>query len=317
VLQQECQVSIHQGDEQTNVVDQVSQHRRIDPASEQSNTGGPFRQVQDLEKQLAYARHQLAHLRPGPADELYDNALNHPSSQPSKSGSHRNKRQKSVGLQDFAHTRNNLLKYGRGLLNLPPLTGQSALTTSPPVLLSDLPPRHVAEKLLRSYHSSVHVTLPILHWPSFIQEYESVYREGSFRQATRSWCSLLFAVLALGGLSYSLEEGHHYLTASKGLIDLWTEDYNLDHACCATLISVFLVEINLKSKGWIWLGIAIRISQELGLYSEPGNWAASEQEMRRQVWWSVYACDRYVGSQPSANVDLTFSASCPLSLEGL
>lgn len=309
-------MSIHQGDKQTDVFDQVSQYRSVDSASEQSNTGGPVRQVQDLEKQLAYARHQLAHFRSGPADELYENAPDHPSSQPPKSGSHRSKRQKSIGLLEFTCARNNLLKYGRGLLNLPRLIGQSTLATSP-VLLSDLPPRHMADKLLRSYHSRVHPTLPILHWPSFIHEFESVYREGSFRQATRSWCSLLFAVLALGGLAHSLEERNRYLTVSKRLIDLGTEDYSLDHARCATLISVFLVEMNLKSEGWIWLGIAFRISQELGLYSDSGNWAASEQEMRRHVWWSIYACDRYVGSQSSVNVDLTFSASCLLSLESL
>lgn len=286
---------VHQGDEQTDVVDQVSQYRRfISDFLMYPNAFGPSRQVQDLERQLAHARHQLAHLRSAPTDDLLENSLDHHASQPPRSGSHRDKRQKAVFLQDFTNTRRNLRKYGRGLLNLPPVSGHGVSAIPPLVSPPELPPRHEADDLLRSYHSSVHVTLPLLHWPSFIQDYEAIYREGSFRKATRTWCSLLFTVLALGSLSHSLQGAHHYLAVSKTLVDVWTDDLSLDHARCALLISVFLVETNLKSTGWIWLGFAIRISQDLGLCFENGSWSASEQEMRRRVWWSMYACDRYV-----------------------
>ena len=250
--------------------------------------------MQDLERQLAHARHQLAHLRSAPSDDPLESSLDHSASQPPRSGSHRDKRHKPVFLPDYTNTRRNLRRYGRGLLNLPPLSHQNAAAVPPLISPPELPPKHIADELLRSYYGGVHVTVPILHWPSFIQDYESVYQEGSFRRVTQIWCSLLFAVLALGSLSDSQPQGKRYLEVSRMLVDLWTDNFSLDHARCAVLISVFLVETNLKSKGWMWLGFAIRISQDLGLYLESGNRSASEQEVCRRVWWSTYVCDRYV-----------------------
>lgn len=254
--------------------------------------------MQDLERQLAHARHQLAHLRSAPTDDQLDNSLDHPASQPPRSGSHRDKRHKPVFLPDYTNTRRNLRKFGRDLLNLPPLSPHNAPAVPPLISPPELPPKHIADELLRSYYGGVHVTVPILHWPSFIQDYESVYQDGSFRRVTQTWCSLLFAVLALGSLSDSRQQGNRYLEVSRMLVDLWTGNFSLDHARCAVLISVFLVETNLKSKGWIWLGFAVRISQDLGLYLETGNRSASEQEVCRRVWWSTYISDRYVRFQP-------------------
>lgn len=252
--------------------------------------------MQDLERQLAHARLQLAHLRSAPTDDQMENSLDHPASQPPRSGPHRDKRHKPAFIPDYTNTRRNLRKYGQGLLNFPSLPRHSASAVLPLISPPELPPKHIADELLRSYHGGVHVTVPILHWPSFIQDYESVYREGSFRRVTQIWCSLLFAVLALGSLSDSRSQGNRYLEVSRMLLDLWTDDFSLDHARCAVLISVFFVETNLKSKGWIWLGFAVRISQDLGLCYETGHRSASEQEICRRVWWSIYVCDRYVRS---------------------
>lgn len=75
---------------------------------------------------------------------------------------------------------------------------------------------------------------------------------------------------------------------------MWSEDLTLDHARAALLSSIFLVEMNLKSAGWIWIGLAVRISFDIGLHCEAGTWPAVETEMRRRVWWCVYACDWWV-----------------------
>ena len=263
---------------------------------------------------MAHARHQLAHLRSAPTDDQLDSSLDHPASQPPRSRSDRDKRHKPVFLPDYTNTRRNLRKFGRGLLNLPPVSRHNAPAVPPLISPPELPPKHVADELLRSYYGSFHVTVPILHWPSFIQDCESVYQEGSFRRVTQIWCSLLFAVLALGSLSDSRPQGKRYLEVSRMLVDLWTDNLSLDHARCALLISVFLVETNVRSKGWIWLGFAVRIAQDLGLCFETGNEAASEQEICRRVWWSTYVCDRYVRFQARWPwPDLMSLACCPWS----
>ena len=270
--------------------------------------------MQDLERQLAQARHQLAHLRSAPTDDQLDNSLDHPASQPPRSGTYRDKRLKPGFQPDYTNDRCNLRKFGRSLLNLPPVSRHNVSAVTPLISPPELPPKHVADELLRSYYGGFHVTVPILHWPSFIQEYETVYQDGSFRRVTQIWCSLLFAELALGSLSDSRQEGNRYLEVSRMLVDLWTDIFSLDHARCALLISVLLVETDVKSMGWIWLGFAVRISQDLGLCLETGNRSASEQEISRRVWWSTYVCDRYVKFQAQClRPDLMNLACCPWS----
>ena len=261
-------------------------------ASKQSNTMCLFRQVQDLEKQLAHARQQLNHLRSASADGTLPESNNfYISPQHITSDSHRSKRHKPTIVQDFSRARSNVRRYGRGIFR-PPQALQSTASEISTSSIPELPLKHVGDELLRHYHTSIHVTFPIIHWQSFIQKYEEVYREGSLQHAPRIWGALLFLVFGFGALRHSIKDGQTYLETSKNLIDIWAIDFDLDHVRCALLSSVFLVEMNLKSAAWAWLGFAVRIAQDIGLHSDIGTWSATELEMRRRVWWSVYACDR-------------------------
>ena len=202
---------------------------------------------------------------------------------------------------DFAEVRSNLHKYGRGIFKQP-FTHRQALLESPPsssFALPELPPKHVADDLLRQYHALFHVTLPILHWPSFTQCYEEVYRVGSLKRVPRIWSALLFVVFGCSNLARSWRGCWRFLETSKALIDVWTEEISLDHVRCAILSSIVLVEMNLKSAGWTWLGCAIRIAQDIGLHREAETQSAAEEEMRRRLWWSLYSCDRFVTHKPN------------------
>lgn len=200
--------------------------------------------------------------------------------------------------QDFSRTRKDLTTYGRDIFKIPYSPHNDVSSVQSSVSLPDLPPKHVADELLHHYRNSTQFALPIIHWASFVQTYESIYRERSLRCAPRIQGALLFVVLAFGSLRHSLQSGQSYLEQSKGMIELWDEELNIDHVRCALLSSIFLVEMNLKSAGWLWLGFAVRIAQDIGLFSdagsEIGNWQPVEQEMRKRIWWSVYAYDRSV-----------------------
>lgn len=254
-----------------------------------------FRQVQDLEKQLAHARQQLNHFRSTSTDGALSESNNfYIAPQNITSDSHRSKRHKPTIVQDFSKTRSNVRRYARDIFK-PPQGSQSAtFEVSAAPSIPELPLRHVGDELLRRYHTSVHIIFPIIHWPSFTQQYEEVYRDGSLQQAPRIWSALLFLVFGLGVLSRSLESGQGYLEASKTFADLCVKDFDLDYVRYALLSCLLLFEMNLKSAGWAWLGFAVRISQDIGLHSDIGTWSATELEMRRCVWWSVYAYDRYV-----------------------
>ena len=201
------------------------------------------------------------------------------------------KRRKTMTFHNLSQVGSNMTKYGHGIFK-PPYPG---LVTSPPTptssTLPELPPRETADSLLQYYRHTIHPALPMLHWKTFQQQYEVVYRDQSLRNVSRIWSAVLFAIFACGSLRQSGSEGQKYLEISESLIDLRTEDLTLDFARAALLNCIFLVESNSKSSGWIWIGVAVRICFDIGLNCEAGTWDVTEEEMRRRVWWSVYAFD--------------------------
>ena len=207
------------------------------------------------------------------------------------------KRTKPIIKQDLSRVRASLRKVGVGVFKPPfPYNLQALSQTKPDNGLPALPPKHIADEILGQYRATFHATLPVLHWPSFVQQYEAVYREDSLHSVNRIWGALLFAVLGCGTLHRVRQDGQRFLDSSKSMVDPWDEDLSLDHARCAVLISILLVELNFKSAGWIWLGNAVRIAQDIGLHHEAQSWPSAEDEMRRRVWWSIYACDRSVNA---------------------
>lgn len=280
------------------------------------------RQLQDLAKQLAYTRQQLNHFQSVPMDGVHlDNSGYNFSSHISKLDSHRNKRQKPAVIHDFSRARKDITTFGRGIFKTPNSPHGMGPLSQSSASLPELPPKHVADDLLQHYQNSIQLALPILHWPSFIQSYESIYREYSAQYVPRIQRALLFVVLAFSSLRHSLQSGQVYLERSKGLVDFWTEDLNIDHVRCALLSSLFLIEMNIKSAGWAWLGYSIRIAQDIGLHSdissETGNRSPAEQEMRKRIWWSIYAYDRsvYIVMKKERRIcGLTFSSLLSLEL---
>ncbi|KAL9589488.1 MAG: hypothetical protein Q9203_001727 [Teloschistes exilis] len=259
-----------------------------------------IKQVQDLEKQLAQAKQQLSQLRPQSGDGSPDEGPGYSRSglliqeyePPSR------KRQRLHAPQDFSSVRSDLCNYGRGIFKPPRSYAQRELHTVPSALpakevdLPELPRKSEADELLYLYRVSFHATFPLFDWESFSEEYESIYRNESLRGASRIWVALLYAVFACGTLPRHLLDGQDYSETSRKLLDLSTDDLTLDHVRTALLTSVFLVELNRKSAGWTWLGIAIRIGQDLGLHVPSVGGQMIDQVVSRPVWWIAYVCDR-------------------------
>ena len=215
-----------------------------------------------------------------------------PITRPPYYGSSPQKRPRLSVSQDFSNVRRNLRNHGQGILKTHLVRSPSAIRSSPLKALPNLPPRQTADQLLRQYHACFHTAFPILHWPSFTQQYETVYRENSLRNVPMIWSGVLFAVFACGSLKVSLQDGKRYLKTSRDLTDPWAENLDLDHARAALLSSIFLTETNSTSAGWTLMGNAVRVAQDIGLHVETGRQSTMEEEMRRRVWWSIYACDR-------------------------
>ena len=229
--------------------------------------------------------HNLSHL-PGP--EIVSIPMNEDVSQDEQ---RQPKRRRVTGAADLSVIGSNMERHGRGIFKPPYPRERASSPFSPSSNLPALPPKEITEVLMRQYQATLHPTLPVIHWPSFQSKYDAVYKANSLKDVPRMWVALLFAVFACGTLHRSWHDGKKYLEISRSLIDTWTEDLTLDHARIALLQCIFLVEMNHKSAGWIWIGFAVRISFDIGLHCETGRWSPVEEENRRRVWWSIYTCD--------------------------
>lgn len=262
-----------------------------------------IKQVQDLEKQLSQARATIGQmetlLRDGSANNELDGAYANVPALHLPELASKERRPGPPVLEAFDEARQNIRNYGRGIFKPPPPYRQLGPQPMYPHLAHALPPKAVADRLLSHYHGSVHVYAPLLHWPTFLQEYDEVYRVGTLQQSRHIWVALFFAVLACGTLmdpqpngSAQEGEGAGYLDMCLRSINTWSDELVMDHARCSLLISIYFMEVNLRSAGWVWLGSAIRISQDIGLHTDRGPYPPVEGEMRKRVWWSVYNWDR-------------------------
>ncbi|KAL2824113.1 fungal-specific transcription factor domain-containing protein [Aspergillus cavernicola] len=285
-----------------------------------------IKQVQDLEKQLWSAKQQVNHLRAalGRSDKTIDLDVDGGGQSQLKLpdlGYRPQRRPRAPVSQDLSNARANLRNYGKGIWKVPTPYRQpdskSLLTADPP----PLPPQDVAHHLLAQYHAHIHYTIPVLHWPTFMKEYEEVYHRGTLLGVTREWAAVLFGVFACGSLHTSdpkrEEKGKEFVRISCGVIDVWQDCFTLDQARAALLVSMFLYEVNSKSASWVWNGSAVRVAQEIGLHLESGPWPALEGEMRKRVWWGMYTWDRILALEMGKPVlindqDCDISLPCPV-----
>ena len=284
-----------------------------------------IKQVQDLEKQIAQIKRENQHLRSimnmneSRMDADSGGGTQQTPLQLPDIGSHPTKRQRPPPQYDFSRVRSNIRNYGRGIFKVSSAHRQLGSEANFNPNRPDLPPKYMADHLISSYYASVHMMIPILHWPTFQQEYEAVYKVGSLHEVPPVWVSLLFAVLAVGVL-FSTEpritrphKGKEFIETSRKLIDMWNDEFVIDHARTAILTSIFLTEMNLKSAAWTWLACAVRISQDIGLHCETGPWPMVEGEMRRRVWWGIYVWDRHMSLELGRPL-LIEDADCDVSL---
>ncbi|KAH6621437.1 fungal-specific transcription factor domain-containing protein [Chaetomium sp. MPI-SDFR-AT-0129] len=262
-----------------------------------------IKQVQDLEKQMERVRRENNSLRrmlqerDGRQFEMDVDGVEQLPLQLPDVGQQPKRKKRPAAVHDLARVRSNLRGFSRGIWKPPAPYRQSA---APDLreFQSLLPPRAVTEGLLRSYYSSIHSMAPILHWNTFTQTVDGLYRAVNPLRVSPAFMSVLFAVLAVGRLfTPETDQNRTYsatqlLETTQTLLDPWSNEFELDNARALLLIATALNELNLKSAAWSWLGRAVKVAQDLGLYTEPTLSSFVEAEMRRRTWWVIYILDR-------------------------
>ena len=204
-------------------------------------------------------------------------------------------------MNNFESIRRNIRTHSRGIFEAPPRIAHKRTLSNIESDFPDIPIRSDFAHLSRAYLASIHETFLILHWPSFQDEVDQIYTARSFKGASQEWIGLFFAVMACGALYTpntspstikSANYGMAYFEIATHALSGWTRDFTAESAKAALLISIFATENNMKSVGSIWAASAVRVAQALGLNSEMESWPAVDGEMRRRLWWSIYAWDR-------------------------
>ncbi|KAH6656633.1 transcription factor [Truncatella angustata] len=262
-----------------------------------------IKQVQDLEKQIERVRRENSSLRrmlserDGQMMDVDMEGIDQSPVQIPEINSNPKQRIRAVPNHDPARERANFRNFSKGLFKPPMPYRQppSSILFDPP--LPQLPPRAATTALLHSYYGAVHVMKPILHWPTLQHGVDELYQPGGMQRAPKSWLSMFFAILSVGSLfcadpadrSYRAGE---FLEISRGLTDAWNNDFDLDNIRASFLTVLALLELNLKSAAWAWLGSVVRVAQDLGLHLETGTRSRLDADMRRRVWWAIYIVDR-------------------------
>lgn len=222
-----------------------------------------------------------------PADQASDREVRHRysiSSSPLEYSP--NKRWKpNLGI-DFSTVRRNLVASAERLIKaplaLPSVREMDSMTGSLPAL----PLRQRADRLIENFRISFHNNLPILHWPSFDEQFRQFYATGNHPNPSRTWMSILFTVFACGALSESATESQRFIDIATGLTDICNDEPNLELVQNSLLRGCYLLECNARSAAWMTFGYAIRAAQDLGLPLKTGDGSLVE-EISTQIWWSA------------------------------
>ncbi|KAF9889610.1 hypothetical protein FE257_007118 [Aspergillus nanangensis] len=161
-----------------------------------------------------------------------------------------------------------------------------------------LPPRPVLRSVIDTYFIHVHN-----------QPY-SYFQEASFRQRLES--NLLPRCLVLAVLASAVKFSTHEYYAGKTreatekyARESWMsvlteymaveENMNVHVVQTVNLLAIVDYTAGRVSAGWLKIGLAARISQDLHLMKDPDGWLSyMEQEERRRTFWSAYLVDKLI-----------------------
>jgi hypothetical protein len=194
-----------------------------------------------------------------------------------------------------------------GLLNLEPATVVSESTTRA------LPSRVDAEGLAEIYFSCIDPLEPVLDKVRFSADVETAYcgqctLSNTERDIRLSIMNLVFGLAVQRQESIPQvtrqDRGNLYFQRAWILlrpeIVLWQSTGSIELVQCLILMNRYLHCTSHQQKSWMTSGLAYRIAQSIccDLPGSSETVFASDRELKRQVWASCVALDRYVTLKP-------------------
>ncbi|KAH7911436.1 fungal-specific transcription factor domain-containing protein [Hygrophoropsis aurantiaca] len=220
----------------------------------------------------------------------------------------------------------------------PPVPGHAPSALEDDEFASKLPDAALQEHLLELYFTYVHPVFPVLHKAAFWESYRNGGRTGEtpespasdgqrtspspFHRARQRPPPLLLLAMFSIAARYSTSSassplpppsspamwtaGDEYLAHAKIILDS-TYASSRASTCQALLLLGFReVGIGAMAQAWVYVGMAVRMAQDLGLHRCADGWARVglggrlfgewELQERRRIWFGCVGMDGYVAT---------------------
>lgn len=179
-------------------------------------------------------------------------------------------------------------------------------------LIAGVPEKKVADRLLSLWFNSPDPFKPLIHAPTFQDEYRRFWR--SPRETPAMWLGLLYSIMSLAA-SFGLRDvdpesqqakavlqdvnKYHKLAASAALLGDFTKpkQYTIE---CLILYAAGLRSNNAFVNVWLMIGLLIRLALRMGYHRDPSHYPAISVfhgEMRRRVWAIISMIDVLISFQ--------------------
>ncbi|KAH8083353.1 fungal-specific transcription factor domain-containing protein [Cristinia sonorae] len=215
-----------------------------------------------------------------------------------------------------------------------------------------LPEPSEQEYLLQIYWAHVHPALPIIQKKLFMESFQETdtHAEGinapdsphsgvsstSSGKRQRIPAILLLAMFSIAarycyatsnefplpGSDSMWAAGDSYLESAKKILDS-TYAHSRPSTCQALLLMGYReVGIGAMAQAWLYIGMAIRMAQDLGMHKNADKWVnigkalftSDELQERRRIWYGCIVMDKYVSSyigRPVAIFENDFDTELP------
>ncbi|KAL3418979.1 fungal specific transcription factor domain-containing protein [Phlyctema vagabunda] len=202
-------------------------------------------------------------------------------------------------------------------------------------LVDFLPSRPAGDRLVRQYFEAVHPICQILHWPTFVKQYEALWEEVNLGiEPANSLQALVFSVMFSGAVS--MDESfilHDFGVPKTNLVDnfklgtetslgranfLRTTKLEILQAFVMYLIPLCRAEVSRAHS--VLVGAAIRMAECMGLHRDGEAYGLNllETHTRRMIWHHLLFLDirtcEAQGPRPTIRRD-DFDTKLPLNAD--
>lgn len=168
-----------------------------------------------------------------------------------------------------------------------------------------LPPRHVADNLMTLYWDNEHPFGPVLDKEQTQSDYDNIWRADSSYAVGDSFICLLNIILALSSqldTSVPLDDratlAARYYERARKLMDI-LEVGSVRSVQSYLILGQYFLSTQKSHHAWLYIGLAIRTAQSLGLHLPETSEAVSNHrtsELLRRVWHGCILTDRIVST---------------------